>query len=1263
MHTSPPQPALDPTIVDDQHPWPGLASFREQDAHFFKGREHDIEELHCLVYRQSLTVLFGVSGLGKSSLLQAGLFPLLRQDNRLPVMIRLDFTSGLMNLREQVFAAIARQVQENNIEAPFHTRNETLWEYFHRKDSEFWDTRNRITVPVLCFDQFEEIFTLGHENRERAADADYFILELADLVEGRCPERVKARVDANPDEAKNFNFSRHPYKLILSLREDYLANLEELRGLMPSIIHNRMRLLRMNGVQALDVANLTNGRLMDLRVAESVVRLVAAEHDEQRRELVDLPIEPALLSLFCRELNERRIGIKANRIDAQTVDTNRERILEAFYERSLADQSLELRRFIEDELITVKGYRNSEAYDNALEIPGITAEALATLVQRRLLVLKLEEQDGVKRIELIHDVLTGVVSKSRDRRQMLEKQRNEEQARIEAEQREHAAREELRANKRRFLIFLMLITIAFLASAWGWWSWSDATESRKMALSGKSRQLAAQATLLADTASDDTKIERAAALAIESWQLQHNATASSAANKLLRMLPKYRIRHDQAVHSIALSPDGSLLATGSKDNMLRLFNIQNGNELYHIEYGDWVNGVDFSPDGRFVATASKDKTIRLIETANGREVFRALHNGEVRMVIFSSDGRLLATASRDHTARLIDVMTGKELRQIKHGDEVFNIAFSPDSRVLATASRDNLARLIDTKTGKVLAQVDHGAEVTHVTFSADGRLLATASANTARLIDASTGKELRRIQHQDSVSSLAFSPDGRWLATGSDDDTARVTEVSTGSVASQFLDRKEIYSVRFSPNGKLLAISSLDGTARLIETATWQEVTRIIHGGAVWNIVFSLDSQLLATVSMDNNYDVYNTNNVVRLFETVKNPDDIKIKQNAGIMGIAFSPNGRLLATASKTVAKTDFDTDTNTWIRNVIAPATAKLIDVNTGKEMMVFEHTDSVYGVVFSRDGRYLATSSKDHTAKLFDTISGTELTTVIHKGEVRTLAFSPDGRWLATGSLDKSVKVIDTATGEEMQQKIEAGGEIRFVTFSFDGQLLAIASQDGAKLIDTKTWLPTKPIKLATPVSHLAFSPDGRLLATANDNMARLFNVSNGKEVAEFEHAGTVLSVAFSPDGTLLATSSMDNAARLFDINSGDLIASIKHGGPVTSIAFSPTGKFLATGSQDSTTRLIETLSGLEIETISHDGDVWSVAFSPDEKLLASGVSDGHVQLQDTDPQRVFDLLCSKAGRNLTPDELHDYLGINAPHQTCKNWRESEVFVPAR
>ena len=182
---------------------------------------------------------------------------------------------------------------------------------------------------------------------------------------------------------------------------------------------------------------------------------------EKHRELATLRIEPALLNLVCRELNERRIAIEAKQIDAQSVASNREQILENFYERSLDDQAPELRRFIEDKLITVSGFRNSEAYDNAMGIRGISAEALGSLVQCRL--LRLEERDGVKRIELIHDVLTGVVRKSRDQRQALEKQRQAEQERFEAEQREQAAREALRVSKRRAWVFLILTVISLRA--------------------------------------------------------------------------------------------------------------------------------------------------------------------------------------------------------------------------------------------------------------------------------------------------------------------------------------------------------------------------------------------------------------------------------------------------------------------------------------------------------------------------------------------------------------------------------------------------------------------------------------------------------------------------------------------------------------------------------------------------------------------------------------------------------------------------------
>ncbi|MCH9699239.1 MAG: WD40 domain-containing protein [Gammaproteobacteria bacterium] len=510
--------------------------------------------------------------MGKSSLLQAGLFPKLRQDNILPITIRLDFNEGSTSFNEQLFAAIAQQVQENSIESPPHIANETLWEYFHRKDAEFWDKRNRILFPLLCFDQFEEIFTLGRENQKRIVELNEFINELADLVEGRCPEKVKTRLEICPDEAKNFNFSRHPYKLIFSLREDYLADLEGLRRLIPSVIHNRFRLAHMNGQQALAVVNQTKGRLMASSVAQTIVRLVSGKQGEQQQELSALRIEPALLSLICRELNEQRIKDKASQIDALLVASNREQILENFYQRSLDEHSPELRWFIEDKLITVSGFRNSEAYDNALGISGVTAEALDQLVQCRL--LRLEERDGNKRIELIHDVLTGVVRNSRDQRMLQEEQKQVEQERFEAQKREQAATEALNKSKRNTLILGILTCACIVAtafSAWNWWHVQQATSKAQHALAvGDFRE--------AQRHYGNNDLLHALAYLANSVRMDQDWTSSRTllVNLLQQRhwnLPWTAMTHKSYVRSAAFSPDGTRVVTASYDNTARLWDV------------------------------------------------------------------------------------------------------------------------------------------------------------------------------------------------------------------------------------------------------------------------------------------------------------------------------------------------------------------------------------------------------------------------------------------------------------------------------------------------------------------------------------------------------------------------------------------------------------------------------------------------------------------------------------------------------------------
>jgi tetratricopeptide (TPR) repeat protein len=437
--SSPPRPGA--ATVNADNPWPGLLAFREADQQFFTGRLTETDDLFRLVMRERLTVLFGLSGLGKTSLLQAGLFPLLRPANIFPIYIRLDFSAADPDLIAQVKSAIARQSELTDIEAPALDPHETLWEYFHRRDSDFWNSRNRPVMPLIVFDQFEEVFTLGRLDAQLTQATATLLEQLGDLAEGRAPAALKALLEKHPENTKNFSFSRHNCKLLLSIREDFLPELEGLRERIPSIALNRLRLQRMNGSAALSVVS-QGGHLIDSQVGEEIVRFVAA--GRSGAPLDSLEVEPALLSVVCCELNDKRQTLNEPKISESLLEGSHDQILTDFYESTVGDMPVEVRSFIEDRLLTVSGFRDSVAVENALSLPCVTPECINQLVERRL--LRREDRGGVQRLELTHDLLTGVVRASRIRRRQ---QEEAEKARLALLQQKRLAAEREVARKRK----------------------------------------------------------------------------------------------------------------------------------------------------------------------------------------------------------------------------------------------------------------------------------------------------------------------------------------------------------------------------------------------------------------------------------------------------------------------------------------------------------------------------------------------------------------------------------------------------------------------------------------------------------------------------------------------------------------------------------------------------------------------------------------------------------------------------------------------
>lgn len=450
--------------VDAKNPWLGLASFTEETREYFYGREAEVAELARRVQRKLLTILFGQSGLGKTSILRAGLVPRLRTQGYCPVYVRIDYGREAPEPADQIKAAIAATARRSGewTQSGVAVEGESLWEFLHHRDDVLRDEAGLTLVPLLIFDQFEEIFTLAQTDDFGRARAARFVADLSDLVENRPPKALEERLEQDDAAAEKFDFARGDYRVLISLREDYLAPLEGLKSSMPSITQNRLRLAPMTGNQALEAVRRPGGTLVTEDVAAAIVRFVAGG-----AEIINAEVEPSLLSLICRELNDKRIAEGRREISLDLLAGSHATILAEFYERALADQPAAVRRVIEDELLTESGFRENIAEERIVSLFGAAGAAAGTLpllVNRRL--LRIEERLDVRRVELTHDVLCAVVKASRDLRYEREARDHTERLLSEQRDRELAARHALKRARRiaagcAALALLAIVALAF----------------------------------------------------------------------------------------------------------------------------------------------------------------------------------------------------------------------------------------------------------------------------------------------------------------------------------------------------------------------------------------------------------------------------------------------------------------------------------------------------------------------------------------------------------------------------------------------------------------------------------------------------------------------------------------------------------------------------------------------------------------------------------------------------------------------------------
>lgn len=401
-------------LLKENNPWLGLESYSINDAYRFYGRDNDIEIVSNAIYDNFITTIYGISGAGKTSLLNAGLTPALIENNYLPIRIRLNHSSD-KSYSMQVIDAITDAVDSVNGEVEYDgpisleqiCENEKLWFFLHT--SGFWTRDNYPIRPVIFIDQFEELFT---KNDDTYKISSFF--EMINAIQYDTPPTQTKELMEN--SLGYFELKCNTSRIVFIIREDFLARLEDYSYGIAVLRRNRIGIKQMNGHQALEVILKPNPGLITREGALKILSKVSGkEVIDSDRSLGRISIDTSILSLFCSELYQRAVEENSDIITTKIIEEFGSNIIAHFYSKSMNLVPPTLVTYLEKHLLTSNGYRNSIALED-VEIPKLTKEAIACnlshLTEKR--IIRIEETNGVARVEFTHDVLCMVAKQHRD---------------------------------------------------------------------------------------------------------------------------------------------------------------------------------------------------------------------------------------------------------------------------------------------------------------------------------------------------------------------------------------------------------------------------------------------------------------------------------------------------------------------------------------------------------------------------------------------------------------------------------------------------------------------------------------------------------------------------------------------------------------------------------------------------------------------------------------------------------------------------------
>ena len=1173
-------------------PYQGLMPYLEEQADFFFGREKWSAIITDNLMVSRLTILYGTSGVGKTSVLRAGVAHHLRQlaQKNLKESGQPEFAVVVFSAwRDEPVAGLVQKVEKDvkkilpavKVPEPGTSLAKTLenWAKVLVTDPE------RSGKLLIILDQFEEYFQYhSHEDGEGT-----FAFEFPRAI----------------------NESGLPVNFLISLREDTLAKLDHFKGRISNLFGNYLRIPHLDEESAVDAIRkplgVFNQRLkageksigIETELVQEVLEQVKVgkvsfvESGKGGRERPSTAIETSYLQLVMERLwkEEMKIGSDCLRLETFKRLGKAENIVKQHLNERMEPLSREEKKIaaqVFQYLVTPGGTKITYPALELAEKGGVETQKLEELLRKlsspeqRILrsVGPSSEKPNVERYEIFHDKLAPAILEWR--KEYLHKQ---EELRKEYLHKRDIKRWQLITTGVASLAFIfvgLLILAEYQRS-------QAAISETKAILASSNAHLVSQEYFdsLIDGLRSFRNLKKAENSLTLRWFLDDKTEKELRQDiekyleiGLVRVNEKGRLSEEgNSFSKVSFSPNGSTFVTYSPDGTIKLWDLdgkkpQEWKVDKNTSESEFI-GANFGRDGQILAAVSEKDTVKLRRLNE-----KSIENKDIKPLVDNERG-------------------------VSHGNDFLAVSFSPNGEMIATARKNQAVKL----------------------WNGDGKLLTTLIDNSLTEKDCESFKQ---VSHCDEVLAVSFSPNGEMIATASKDQTVKLWN-RDGKLLTTLIDNSltekdcetfkqvshcdEVWDVSFSPNGEMIATASRDKTVKL-----WQrddgKLIRTLRGhtDGVLSVSFNPKDQMLASAGYDKNILFWNTNDG-SLIKTLSGNTD-------GVRHLSFSPNNNMLASVS-------------------LVGEIVKLWNISSNPIPSLTGHSDWVFDVSFSHDGQTIATASRDNTVKLWQRDGKLLQTLTEHKKAVWDVTFSPDDKILAAASQDKTVKLWEKQDGTwKLVQTLDkrVGGHesgVLAVTFSPKDQIMATASDDSNVKLwkkQNKKWEFVQTLYgHGGKVSAVTFSPDDKILATAsNDQTVKLWEKQDGtwKLVQTlYGHKGEVLAVTFSPDGHTIATASHDRTAKLWKKRKQDgkweVVQTLySHEGEVLDVSFSPNGQILATASQDQTVKLwkkqnekdepwrwLATLNG-------HNGFVSAVNFSPrnsnGDSLLASASTDGTVIL---------------------------------------------------